>query len=345
MYYQKPDDKASLRIAGIVEKGLQGQGLEEEEILDLYRVDPESPLAALICWAGRELQMRLCEGKAEVHAQIGLNSTTCPHNCKFCSFAACNTVREKGKYEMPLDEVVENAKILTDAGANLLLLLATGTYPFEKAYEAVAAVREVIDDDMPLLVNFDDMTKENVCELHKAGANGAYHAIRMREGVDTNLSVESRWETIHNLVEENMSISTCVEPIGPENTPEELTEATLRCMSYPNNSAGCGRRITVPGTVLADRGELSDYANAKNVAIYRLAAGHRPMLNCAASTAVSAAAGANLAWAEMGSNPRDTVKKTEDGGRGVSVATYQRVLRAAGYEILDGYSKGWILDD
>ena len=309
MYYQKESDKESLRIAGIVEKGLQGQGLEEDEILSLYQVDSESSLAALICWAGRQLQMRLCNGKAEVHAQIGLNSTTCPHNCKFCSFAACNTVHEKGKYEMPLDEVIENAKILTDAGANLLLLLATGTYPMEKAYEAVAEVREVIDDDMPLLVNFDDMTKENVRELHKAGANGAYHAIRMREGIDTNLSVESRWETIHNLVDEGMSISTCVEPIGPENSPEELTEATLRCMSYPNNSAGCGRRITVPGTAVADRGELSDYANAKNVAIYRLAAGHRPMLNCAASTAVSAAAGANLAWAEMGSNPRDAVKK------------------------------------
>lgn len=341
--YIKPTDTEKTRVIEIVEKGLTGEGLAEDEILDLYKINPESPLAAYVCWAGRQLQMELCNGKAEVHAQIGLNSTTCPHNCLFCSFAACNTVREKGKYEMPVEDVIESAKILCDACANLMLLLATGTYPMGKAYEMVAAVREVIDDDMPLLVNFDDMTKENVHELHKAGANGAYHAIRMREGVDTNLSIDSRWETIHNLVDEGMSISTCVEPIGPENTPEELTEATLRCMSYPNNSAGCGRRITVPGTLLADRGELSDFANAKNVAIYRLAAGRKPMLNCAASTAVSAAAGANLAWAEMGSNPRDTVKKTEDGGRGVSVATYQRVLRAAGYEILDGYSKGWML--
>ena len=343
MWYQTPSDKENFRICEIVEKGLEGNGLDEDEMLELYKVDPESPLMGLITWAGRELQMKLCDGKAEVHAQIGLNSTTCPHNCKFCSFAACNTVREKGKYEMPLDEVVENAKFLVDAGANLLLLLATGTYPMQKAYEAVAAVREVLDDDMPLLVNFDDMTKENVQQLHKAGASGAYHAIRMREGEDTALSVESRWETIHNLVEEGMSISTCVEPIGPEHSAEEITEATLRCLSYPNNSAGCGRRITVPGTLIAPRGELSDYANAKNVAVYRLAAGEKPMLNCAASTSVSAAAGANLAWAEVGSNPRDTVKKTEHGGRGLNIEVSQRFLKAAGYEILDGYSKGWIL--
>ena len=339
----KPSDDERSRVIEIVEKGLTGVGLAEDEILSLYQVDSESPLAAYIMWAGRQLQFELCDGKAEVHAQIGLNSTTCPHDCKFCSFASCNTVRERGKYELPLEDVLESAKILVDSGANLMLLLATGTYPMAKAYEMVAAVREVIDDDMPLLVNFDDMKKEDVAKLHAAGANGAYHAIRMREGVDTKLSVESRFETIRNLCDEGMSISTCVEPIGPEHTPEELTEATLRCMSYPNNSAGCGRRITVPGTLVADRGELSDYQNAKNVAIYRLAAGRKPMLNCAASTAIAASAGANLAWAEMGSNPRDTVKKTENGGRGVTVGTYQRVLKSAGYEILDGYSKGWIL--
>ena len=342
MFICKSDDQQR-KVVEIVDKGLEGKGLEENEILELYKVDAESSLASYIMWAGRQLQFKLCDGIAEVHAQIGLNSTTCPHNCKFCSFAACNTVREKGKYEMSREEVIEDAKVLCEAGANLMLLLATGTYPMQKAFEMVQAVREVIDDDMPLLVNFDDMTKDDVKNLHAAGANGAYHAIRMREGVDTNLSVESRWETIHNLVEEKMSISTCVEPIGPEHTPEELTEATMRCLSYPNNSAGCGRRITVPGTLVEDRGELSDFANGKNVAIYRLAAGEKPMLNCAASTAVSAAAGANLAWAELGSNPRDTVKKTENGGRGVSVATYQRVLRAAGYDILDGYSKGWMI--
>ena len=66
------------------------------------------------------------------------------------------------------------------------------------------------------------------------------------------------------------------------------------------------------------------------------------MLNCAASTSASAAAGANLAWAEMGFNPRDTVSRTEAGGRGLSVETTKRFLRAAGYEIKQGYSKGWI---
>ena len=331
------------RVHEIVEKGLLGNGLEPDEILDLYRVDPRSKDASYIMWAGGKLQMELCDGKAQIHAQIGLNATMCGNGCKFCSFATCNKVRQ-GSYELPKEDVVEYAKIYQDQGANLILVLATATYKFEKALEMVGAVREVLDPKMPLLVNLDDMTLEQTKALKAAGANGAYHAIRMREGVDTNIPVEKRFATLKALQDAGMSISTCVEPVGPEHTPEEMTEATLRCMSYPNLSAGVGRRVNVPGTIVCDRGMIDDITNGRNVAIYRLAAGREPMLNCAAATSLSAAAGANLAWAEVGTNPRDSVARTESGGRGADIAFNKKMFRAGGYEIFGGFSEGWILD-
>ena len=58
--------------------------------------------------------MIAADGVAEIHAQIGLNSTVCPKNCKFCSFAACNNVR-KGKYELPKEDVLEYAKLYVEA--------------------------------------------------------------------------------------------------------------------------------------------------------------------------------------------------------------------------------------
>ena len=331
------------RVHQIVEKGLAGNGLERDEILDLYNVDPYTPDSFYIMWAGRELQMKLCDGKAQVHAQIGLNATVCGNGCKFCSFATCNNVRH-GSYELPKEDVVEYAKIYQEQGANLLLVLATAAYSFNKALDMVGSVREVIDPQMPLLVNFDDMTTEQTKQLKEAGANGAYHAVRMREGIDTNISVEHRFETIHALQDAGMTISTCVEPVGPEHTPEELVEATLRCMSYSPLSAGVGRRVNVPGTLVCDRGMIDDITNARNVAIYRLAAGKDPMLNCAAATSLSAAAGANLSWAEVGTNPRDAVERTEKGGRATNVDWCKRMFRAGGYEVLEGFSQGWILD-
>lgn len=329
-------------IYEIIEKGLEGNGLDENEVLKLYEVEETSREAALLRWAGQELSIQAADGTAEIHAQIGLNATVCPKNCKFCSFAICNNVR-KGKYELPREDVLEYAKIYEEEGANLILMLTTASYSFDKLVDTVVAVRGVISADMPLLVNTDDMSLDQCEKLKAAGANGAYHAVRMREGIDTEIPVEKRFETFANMAQAGLSLSTCVEPVGPENTPEELTEATMRCIETAPISAGVGKRIGVPGTLLYDRGMLTDVANANMVAVYRLATGRDLRLNCSANTVMTAAAGANLAWAEVGTNPRDTAERTENGGRGSNIAQLKKMFAASGWELLEGPSKGWMI--
>lgn len=338
--------KEQLKIYDIIDKAMETKaGLDREDIQALYAVDPLSREAYAIRQAGHLLSLEATNGKAEAHGQIGLNSNYCGKNCKFCSFAACNKLRPE-TFELTEDEVKTYVDYYERAGANLVLLLCTASYRFEKLERMVEVARSCMDRDMPLLVNSDDMTLDQAKRLKAAGANGAYHAVRMREGADTGIAVEKRMQTFSALREAGMSLSTCVEPIGPENTPEELTEATLRCMTSGANSAGCGRRITVPGTAIdkEGRGQLNDVQNAKNVAVYRLATGLKPALNCAASTPIAMSSGANLGWAEVGMNPRDTAERTENGGRGNDVAYYRWGFQNAGWELLDGYSQGWILD-
>ena len=330
------------RIYDIVDKSLEGAGLTETETCELFAVPETSKEAALIRWAGQELSLRAANGVAEIHAQIGLNSTTCPMNCKFCSFAACNNGR-KVHIELERDDVLRYAELAMKSGANALLLLCTATYKFEKLAEMAREVREVIPDDMPLLVNSGDMTLDQALMLRAAGVNGAYHAVRMREGVDTGIPVEKRLATLQNLIDANMSISTCVEPIGPEHTPEELTQAVFRCNSYNPVSGGAGRRVGVPGTLLFDRGMVTEVYNANAAAIYRMAVGTGMRLNCSANTVMTAASGANLAWTEVGANPRDLVALTEEGGRAASIEFCRKNFAGAGWEILDGPSQGWML--
>ncbi len=328
------------KIYDIIEKGLEGNGLTEEETLALYKVEETSREAALIRWAGQELSMRCTDGIAEIHAQIGLNASTCPKNCKFCSFAACNDAR-KGKYEVSKEEVLEYAKLYQEGEANLILLLTTASYSFDKLLDMAGSVREVIDPSMPLLVNTGDMTIERAKQLKEVGVQGAYHAIRMREGIDTTIPVEDRMQTFASLREAGLKLSTCVEPVGPEHTPEEITEATFRCINSDPLTSGVGKRVAVPGTQLYDLGMLTDVANANMVAIYRLAHGSKLRLNCSANTVMTAASGANLAWAEVGTNPRDTVERTEHGGRGASLATQRKMFSASGWEVRKGPSVGW----
>jgi biotin synthase len=331
------------KIYEIVERGMAGEGLPDEDIIKLYAVDPQSPEAFYSQWAGRELTKRAAQGKAEIHAQIGLNGTPCPKNCQFCSFAICNGVR-KGKLEMPLEDVIEYAKVYEADGANLILLLVTASYRFDQLLEMGNAVRGVISKDLPLLANTGDMTSEDAIRLKEAGFNGVYHAVRMGEGVVTTIPIETRLETIKNVKAAGLSLSTCVEPIGPEHTAEELTKMTRLCIGFDAQSAGAGKRIGVPGTKMYDKGMITELTGALYVAVYRLASGLAPRLNCSGHSLLTATAGANLAWAEVGTNPRDTQERTEKGGRGQSIALNRRIFRDSDWEVLEGPSPGWILN-
>ncbi|MDR3308238.1 MAG: hypothetical protein LBS58_05010 [Coriobacteriales bacterium] len=335
-------DAATKEIYEIIERGMAGKGLPDEDVRKLYGVDPTSREASNIRWAGRALSMQSANGKAEIHAQIGLNGTPCPKNCQFCSFAICNGVR-KGKLEMPKQDVVEYAQAYEEAGANLILMLCTASYKFDLLLEMGEAVRAVISKDMPLLANTGDMTLEDAVRLKAAGFDGVYHAVRMGEGVVTTIPVETRLATLANVHAVGLSLSTCVEPVGPEHTSEELTEKTRICIDSNAQSAGLGRRIGVPGTLLYSNGMITEFTGSMFVAVYRLATGLDPRLNCSGHSLLTSAAGANLAWAEVGTNPRDTLERTEKGGRGQSIQVNRDVFRDAGWEVLEGPSPGWIL--
>jgi biotin synthase len=196
---------------------------------------------------------------------------------------------------------------------------------------------------MPLLANTDDFTLEQAHQIKAAGFNGCYHAVRMGEGVVTGIPVETRLTTFKHIHEAGLSLSTCVEPVGPEHTPEELTEKTRICIESGAQSAGLGRRIGVPGTQLFDKGMISSWRASLYIAVYRLACGIDPRLNCAGGYELSSAFGANLAWAEVGTNPRDTLARTEDGGEGWDIAFCREQFINSGWELLEGPSPGWIL--
>ena len=327
----------------ILEHGLEGNGLSREEVRKLFEIPERSRDAALLRWAGQELSLRAANGIAEIHGQIGLNSTKCPMDCNFCSFAKSAHCRTED-FELTRDEVVEYAKIQMENRVNLILLLCTASYKFDKLLEMAEAVREAIGPDFPLLANCDDLTYEKAVKLRAAGVNGCYHAARMGEGRDTKIPVEKRLQTFANLRRAGLSLQTCVEPIGPEHTVDELVEATFRCIAQNPKSGGAARRVAVEGTKLYEKGMITEVRNADYVAIYRLASGLKPRLNCSANTVMTAASGANQMWVELGLNPRDLLSRTEKGGQAIGIKLARKTFFGAGWEILDGPSQGWVVE-
>jgi biotin synthase len=275
--------------------------------------------------------------KAEVHAQIGLNLSPCPNNCSFCAFAAKNGVFKDTK-ELSIEEIVQSALSAEADGANAIFFMTTHDYPFRKYIEISKEVRSKLKSDTVMIANIGDFRYEEGRQMKEAGYTGIYHAIRMGEGRDTQINPETRLHTIKSAHDAELLIGTCVEPIGPEHSIDEIAEKILIGREMKPCYSGAMRRISIPGSDLATYGMISEYRLAFLVAVVRLAMGREVIGNCTHEpNLLGPVAGANLFWAEVGTNPRDTESETSE-GRGMDVKSCMEMLKEADFDILQGPS-------
>ncbi len=329
-------------IKKIIDKALSGITLDAEEIALLFGVPLFSNESALIQSAARKMCSEASNGLAEVHAQVGLDIAPCPRNCRFCSFASCNGVFSENT-ELTIEEVVNRACDFESDGANAIYLMTTSRYPFEKFIEVAQEVRKSLKPNTILVANIDDFSEKQATKLKDTGFSGIYHAVRMGEGRDTSIPPEKRLKTINNAKTAGLLIGTCVEPIGPEHSIEELVEKTLITRDINPVFSGAMRRIPIPGTELSKHGIVSEVKMAHIVAVVRLATGYNIMGNCTHEpNVIGVSAGANIIWAETGSNPRDTEKETE-GRRGMTVQRCRQIFREAEWSVLEGPSKIFVM--
>lgn len=324
------------KVSQIINKALDGGVLNESEGVELLRWDDLSDEAAAIRLAGRRFSDELLP-RAEIHGQIGLNTGLCPADCKFCSFAASNKVFPDPTEET-LETVVDYVQVLEEAGANAIYLMTTARYDQERFLTYGRAAAGAIKRGTPLIANVGDFDLDYAKELKRAGFAGVYHVIRMGEGEFTRLPVQQRWDTIHAAQEAGLLLGSCVEPIGPEHALEEIVEKTIITREMGARFSGAMRRTPIPTSVLAQHGALSYARMATIVAAVSLITGTAIPGNCTHEpNQLAVFNGANLLWAEVGSNPRDTEGKTEE-NRGWTVARCTELLEECDLKVLEGPS-------
>jgi len=324
-------------VAETVKRVEDGCYPAREDILYLLGLDRHGADAGYIMGLADHINRRASGGKAEVHAQIGLNLSPCPNNCSFCAFAANNRVFT-GHNELRVEDAVRMALSAEKQGANALFLMGTADYPFAKFIEVSREIVSKLGTHIALIANVGDFDASQARTLKDTGYTGIYHAVRMGEGIETRIDPETRLNTIRAAQEAGLLIGTCVEPIGPEHTHEEIAEKILIGREMNPCYSGAMRRITIPGSSLEKHGMISEHHLAYLVAVVRLAMGKTLMANCTHEPNVlGATAGANLFWAEVGTNPRDTEAETSE-GRGLDVFACKRMLREADWDVLEGPS-------
>ncbi|WP_227762126.1 radical SAM protein [Zhaonella formicivorans] len=329
---------SNLNVHGIINKALDGQLISGEEIAQLFSLPLFSEESFLVQCASRKMSESANEGYAEIHGQVGLNLAPCPKNCAFCSFAASNGIFKEHKVA-PLEEIVEKCLAFEKAGANAVYLMATANFPFENFIRVGKAVRSNLQPETIMVANIGDFDYEQAVLLKEAGFSGVYHALRLGEGMVTAIKQEMRLKTFRAARDAGLLLGTCVEPVGPEHSVAELVEKTLITREAQPCYSGAARRIPIPNTQLSKYGIVSEAKMAHILAVVRLAMGYSVPGNCTHEPNVlGASAGANLIWAEMGSNPRDTEQETSV-SRGFTVEKCKQIFAEAEWKILSGPSK------
>jgi len=331
-------NRKNMNVNDMIKKSRDGFVLNETELALLLGLSPDSTESYSVMAEARRLSAELSIKRAEVHAQFALNLAPCSCECAFCSFAKINGVFDR-EVRVTLDEALAYAAQFEKGGANAIYVMTTANYPFELFLEMSLEIRKSLKPETMMIANVGDQTLNNAVRLKDAGYSGVYHALRLREGIDTALDPEKRKETIMNFQEAGLVVGTCVEPVGPEHANEELAAMIAFTASINPAYSGAARRITIPGTKMAALGMITELRMAQIVAVTRLGMPGSVTGNCTHEPCtLGAIAGANLFWAELGANPRDVKAKTEE-GRGDTIEHCASLFHESGWDVLKGRSR------
>ena len=326
---------ASSRALQILNNAQEGKRLSREDCIFLLQFHEASPEASQMRAFADSLSRKRFRNEGILMGQIGIESAACPGKCGFCSFAEGHTLFAPQK--MPVEEILTRAAIFTKSRELYALFLMTmHTFDFNHLIGTVQKIRRQIPDGTQIVVNIGDFDTIQAAELKSAGVNGAYHICRLREGIDTAIAPEQRKATIRSIKDSGLDWYTCCEPIGPEHAPEELVEQIFLGIEYGCFQHAAMRRVSIPNSPIANRGQITELRLAQIVAIVALATIHCTEIQSIAvhePNLPGLRSGANTIYAETGANPRDTQEDTA-GHRGLDLNACKQMLYEAGFDHL-----------
>jgi biotin synthase len=320
------------RFESIINNVFDGRGPDKEECIYLLEFDPHSLESTHMMSKANDICRKRNGNAGIIYAQIGIDVAPCSSNCQFCTFAEehFNLLPK----HMDMQEISEYVNSLADAGDLYGVFLMT-IHDFDMDYllEAIKFTRAALPSYAPVWVNVGDISVEQARQLKDAGVEGAYHALRLREGEDTNLDPKERIKTFHAIQEAGLSLYMCCEPIGPEHSAEEIIDRVFLSIDYQTIQLTAMRRTMVPGLPISERGQISQLRLAQITAVLMLISvsyPHIATVACHEPNLLGLTAGSNITAVEIGANPRDDVTNTAE-NRGLSMNDCRRMLFEAGY--------------
>ena len=291
------------------EKALKDERQDREDVLRMLSLDPTSEECRYLGSAAKDVAIQSNGGKARIGISIGLDFASCPMNCAFCSLGE-KWGLVKDPYVLPVDMVVSIVEKYVQQGYSQFALRTTEMFDSELLASYARAIRAKVKGRYAIGANTGEQTYESARNLKEAGVNSVYHTVRLREGIDTGLTIEERLESIRNSKKAGLFVSCGLEPIGPEHSNEELADLLELYRETIDPVAVCTmKRVAVEGTPKYPLGEISKERHLQLIAVVRMVMGKRAAVPMHPITEEGLDWGSNHMTVEIGANPRDSDMK------------------------------------
>lgn len=322
----RPDPQA----VELLMKGYQRKRLTEDETVFLLSFDEDSPEADFAIRTADSFMRQNCDNTGDIGVQFGVITGPCAGRCKFCNFSADTTDTEM--YVMPDDVLRDYVREVTRFGdVTSISLLTIQNFDVDDLIRMVKVVKKEVDKGIGISINCGDLEYDECVALREAGAIGAYHVLRLGEGKYNAIDPERRKRTVKNLIGAGIVTTTCTEPIGPEHTPEDIVKNYMWGMNAGCASGAVMYRVPVPGTDLADMGEISQKRLKQIASVMALSSSWYVGPFSFFRWNFGYHGGFNKVFAEYAASPRDTAVLSEE-GRGRTVEWARRELFLNGYD-------------
>lgn len=219
--------------------------MDREEIIRLLSLDEALEEAKDVREKAHTLSLKIRTGQARLWGAMGIDFVKCPISCDFCSFGEkWDIVKEDKVYSY--DEIKRQMQEFVDAGVYYIVVRTTEYYSIDDLCEKVRRLRSDVKGRYEIILNIGEFGYEEACQMYEAGVFGIYHAVRLREGVDTGLDPDVRNATMTAVEKSPLKLISLVEPIGPEHTNEEIADDFLNILRHKAYITGVMARFPIP---------------------------------------------------------------------------------------------------
>lgn len=183
-------------------------------------------------------------------------TNVCRVNCEFCPMRRDNT-RENDSYRLASDDLVGVAEGVRDSGINVVFFQGGEIPQTTKIVgEAIPRVRELFDDDVEILLNLGNKSRDDYAYLRDQGATSY---ILKHETADPRLnllmrqeSLESRLKCMQDLLDLGFKVGTGGIVGLPQQKPEHIADDILLARDMGVHMCSFAPFIPAPDTPLSD---------------------------------------------------------------------------------------------